>query len=137
MKTLVLYYSYSSHTRQYAEKFAAENNAELLEITDLRRPGKLSAYLKGCPAAIKGKAWEIAPVYPEWPLYEHVVIFSPVWAGNPPPAVNAVLERLPRGKTVSVKMVSAGGSSKCRARIAALLEEKGCTLDELQNIKAG
>jgi len=43
---------------------------------------------------------------------------APVWADNPPPAFNALLEKLPAGKSITVKMVSASGRSNCQARLA-------------------
>jgi hypothetical protein len=64
-----------------------------------------------------------------------LVLLSPVWAGNPPPAVNAALELLPEGKTIDVKMVSASGKSNCKERLESVIKAKGCVLDGFENIR--
>ncbi|MDR1410282.1 MAG: hypothetical protein LBJ12_08530 [Oscillospiraceae bacterium] len=136
MKTLVLYYSYTGHAKELAEALAAQEAADIMEISDWHRPGKLIAYIKGCPAAAKGRSWAIAPIFPDWSAYERVVLFSPVWAGGAPPAVNAMLEQLPGGKSVEVHMVSASGKSKCRSRIESAIKMKGSRPASFEDIRA-
>ena len=136
MTTLVIYYSYTGHTRAAALAYGAEEAADVVEIKDVRRPGKLKAYSRGCFAALRGKGWPIQSLDSDPDSYDKLVLFSPVWAGNPPPAVNAMLAQWPEGKTVSVRMVSASGKSDCRARIEAALTRKNCTLESFENIKA-
>ncbi|MDR0220412.1 MAG: hypothetical protein LBI54_03280 [Lachnospiraceae bacterium] len=135
MKTLILYYSYSGKTKAIAEKLAAEKSADLAEIKDVKRPGTLKAYLSGCPAALKGKAWPIQMLDVDMAGYDQLYLLSPVWAGNPPPAVNAVLEKLPKGKAVAVTMVSASGGSKCRERVEAAIAAKECTLAGWEDVR--
>jgi flavodoxin len=135
MKTLIIFYSYSGKTKAIAEKLAGEKSADLTEIKDVKRPGVLKAYLAGCPAAIKGKAWPIQMLEVDMAGYDQLHLLSPVWAGNPPPAVNAVLEKLPAGKTVSVTMVSASGRSKCRERIEAAISARECTLAGWEDVR--
>ena len=128
MKTIVIYYSYSGHSKAIAEKIATEESADIVEIEDVKKPGKAKAYSAGCLAAMQGKAWPVKPVEVDLAAYDRLVLLSPVWAGNPPPAVNALLEILPEGKKVSVRMVSAGGSSACRKRIETVIQAKAGTL---------
>ena len=136
MKTLVIYYSYSGHTKAIAEKIAIDETADIAEIKDIERPGKLKAYSVGCFAAIKGKAWPIAPLAIDLALYDHLILLSPIWAGNVPPAVNAFLALLPEGKTVSVKLISASGKSGCRTRIEDAIKEKNGTAEAFEDVKA-
>ena len=136
MKTLVIYYSYSGHTKALAEKIATDESADIVEIRDVKRMGKLKAYSVGCFAAIKGKAWPIEPVEADFAAYDRLVLFSPIWAGNTPPAFNAVLALLPEGKTVSVKLVSDSGKSGCQERLEAAIREKGCIPEGFENIRA-
>jgi flavodoxin len=136
MSTLVLFYSYSGRAKALAQGYAKEKAADIAEIKDIRRPGVFKAYTSGCFAAIKGRAWPIQPLEAALEQYSDLVLFAPVWAGNPPPAVNAALEQLPGNKTVSAHMVSGSGRSSCKKRLADLIAAKGSKLDDFINIKA-
>lgn len=136
MKTLVIFYSYTGNAKRLAQELAAKEAADIAEVKDVRHPGKLKAYSLGCLAAMRGKPWPIQQTEADLTVYDRLILFSPVWASNPPPAVHALLERLPKGKTVSVKMISASGSSGCRERLEAAIKAKGCTLEGFEDIKA-
>lgn len=136
MKTLVIYYSYSGHTKTIAEKTAADESADIVEIQDAKYPGKLKAYFAGCLAALRGKAWPIAPLGTDLTPYDHLILLSPIWAGNTPPAFNAFLSILPEGKTVFVKLVSGSGKSSCQKRIEDAVKAKKCTSKGFEDIKA-
>jgi len=135
MKTLVIFYSYTGHTKALAQAYAAKETADITEIQDVRKPGTLKAYTVGCFAAMRGKSWPIEPLKTNLSAYDRLILFSPVWASNPPPAVNALLEKLPGGKAVSVKMVSASGKSGCKDRMAATLKAKDCTLESFEDLQ--
>ena len=136
MKTLVLYYSYTGHTKKIAEELATKESHDIAEIKDIYRPGKFKAYVSGCFAAMRGKAWPIQSLEVSLASYDHIILLSPVWAGNPPPAVHAVLQQIPTGKTISVKMISGGGESKCKQLIKNIIEVKNGTLENFEDIKA-
>jgi len=136
MKTLVLFYSYSGNTKRLANKLAAKETADIAEIIDVRHPGKFKAYTAGCFAAMKGKAWPIRPLSVDLSIYDSIILLAPVWAGHPVPAVYAALELLPEGKSVEVKMVSGSGDCGCEERLRGIIESKGSTLAEFENIKA-
>ena len=136
MKTLILYYSYTGNTRAIAEELAKNESADIVEIKDVKRPGKIKAYTAGILASIRGKAWKIQPLSVNMTDYDRLILLSPVWASNPPPAVNALLELLPADKTVSVKMISQSGKSECKERLESILTNKGCTLESLEDISA-
>ena len=135
MKTLVIFYSYTGKTKKIAEELAAQESAGICEIKDISRPGVIKAYSKGILDTIRGKAWPIQALSADLAAYDRLFLLSPVWADNPPPAVNAALEKLPRGRTVSVKMVSASGKSDCRERLEKVLRAKGCVLEGIEDIK--
>lgn len=138
MNTLVLYYSYSGHTKVIAEELASKESADIQEIRDVRRPGTFKAYTLGCFASMGGKAWAIEPLEADIAKYDRLILLAPIWAGYPAPALNAVLETLPKGKDVALKMVSGSGrsNSACRARVEAVIENKGCAMESFENIKA-
>jgi len=135
LKTLVIFYSYSGHTKAIAADLAYDEGASFVEIKDKRRPGKLKAYVAGCFAAMRGKAWPIQPLDVAMADYDRLIMLAPIWAGNPAPAFNAVLELLPAGKSVAIKMVSASGESACKERLEAAVKSKNCTLESFEDIK--
>jgi len=136
MKTAVIYYSYSGHTKKIAEELAAKESADIAEIKDVKRPGKLKAYVSGCFAAMRGKAWPVKPLDTDLSEYDRLILLAPIWAGNPPPAFNAMLEQLPNGKTVAVKMISGSGKSSCKDRLEDIIKAKDCLLESFEDIKA-
>ena len=136
MKSLVIYYSYSGHTKKIAKELAEKENADITEIKDIHRPGKLKAYSLGCLAAMRGKAWPIMPLDVSLASYERIILLSPVWANNPPPAVHAILQQIPIGKTLSVKMVSGSGKCGCKDLMKNIAETKGGILESFEDIKA-
>jgi flavodoxin len=135
MKTLILYYSYSGKTKVLAEKLATKKNAKIVELKDVKRPGKLKAYTAGIVASIRGKAWKIQALDVDLAKCDKIILLAPVWAGNPPPAVNGLLELMPEGKSVSIKMVSMSGKSDCKERMKQRIKDKNCTLDSFEDIK--
>ena len=135
MKTLVLYYSYSGKTRAIAGEFAAKETADIVEIKAAKRLGKLKAYTLGIIASIRGKSWKIQPLDVYLTKYDRLILLAPVWADNPPPAFNAMLEHLPEGKIVSVKMVSMSGKSGCKERLEVAITAKGSVLESFEDIK--
>ena len=135
MKTVIIYYSYSGNTRGIAQELAAKESAEIVEIKDVKRPGKLKAYSAGIIASIKGKAWPILPLGVDLAGFDKFILLAPVWANNPPPAFNAILELLPEGKDVSFKLVSASGKSNCTERLEAAVKAKGCNFSSFEDVK--
>ena len=136
MKTLVIYYSYTGHTKKFSEELAVKENADLAEIKSVKRPGKLKAYTAGCFAAFGDRSWPIRPIDTDMSAYERLILLIPVWAGNPPPFVNAALAQLPEGKTIAVKMVSASGESICRKKLEEKIRAKNGVLESYEDIKA-
>ena len=135
MKTLIIFYSYSGSTKAIAEELAAAESADIKEIKDLKRLGKLKAYTAGIFASIRGKAWKIQPLNVNMSEYDRLILLAPVWADNPPPAFNAFLELLPEGKTISIKMVSMSGKSNCKERLERAIIAKDCVLESFEDIK--
>ena len=136
MKTLFIYYTLGGHTKAIAEERAGKESADIAEIKGVRRTGKLKAFTAGIVASVRGKAWPIQPLDVDFGQYDRLVLLAPVWASNTPPAVNAFLEQLPAGKSVSVVMVSGSGKSECKERLEALITAKGSAFESFEDIKA-
>lgn len=136
MSKLIVYYSYSGHTKAVAESLAAEEAADILEIKDLKRRGKFRAYTAGIIASARGKSWPIQALEVNPADYDRLVLLAPVWAGNPAPPFNALLEQLPEGKAVDIKLVSGSGESSCKERLEMKIKDKGSALESFEDIKA-
>ena len=136
MKTLVLYYSYSGRTKAIAVELATKESADLAQIKDVKRPGKLKFFTAGIISSARGKAWPIQPLGVDFAKYDRLILLAPVWADNPPPPFNAMLELLPKGKSVIIKMVSMSGKSNCKERLEAAIKAKGSALEGFEDIKA-
>ena len=135
MKTMILYYSYGGTTKKLAQHLALKKSAGLYEVKAQKTPGLLSAYTAGCFAALRGKRSPIEPIRANFADVDRLVVMGPVWAGKPAPAMNALLDQLPAGKQVEVRMVSASGKSKSREHVEAMVKARGCTLADFQDMK--
>ena len=111
MKELVLFYSYSGNTKKVAEKFAQENNCDICEITDKKRPNKFAAYTAGIVKVMKGSGRKIKPLAVKFEDYDVINVFSPVWAGHITPSMISALKLIPQGKKIKLYMVSMSGNS--------------------------
>lgn len=136
MKTAVIFYSWSGHTKALAQEKARLDGAALFEIEDEKRPGALKAYTAGCLAALRMKPALVKPFHIPFEAFDRIVIMAPVWAGHPAPAVNALWSELPAGKDVCFCAVSASGSSSCRDKVKDIVNRKGCMLSGYEDICA-
>ena len=136
MKSLVVYYSYTGHTKAIAQKTAESESAEIAEISGVTRPGIVKALFFGCPAAIYGKSWPIKPLSADLKAFDRIILLSPVWAGNAPPTVNELIKNLPENKTVTVKMISSTGRSSWKKHLEPVLSAKKCVLESYEDIIA-
>lgn len=136
MNTAVVYYSFSGTTARYAIEKFQHLDADLIEVSEAKKPTLPGAFLKGCPMAMR-QAASILRDLPDLSPYDRIVIACPVWAGFPAPAFNAILKLIPSGKSVEIHLVSGSGdTSKAHERIARKIADAGLTLTGYQDIKA-
>lgn len=135
MKTLIIFYSYGGATKKLAEELAARRGADLVEVKDQKRPGKIGTFLR-CPAAMGQKPGKIQPVSANFAAYQRFVVMGPVWASHPAPPVNNIFQMLPKGSEVEIIMVSGGGSS-AKDKVVAFAEGKGLKVAEYVDHKSG
>ena len=137
MKQLIIYYSYTGKTKQWAQQTAKETDAELVEVKELKDRSKFNAYVFGSLSARKQKNPSIQPISVDFSQYEKILIAGPIWAGFPAPAINAIIELLPAEKQVALVFTSGGGSSgSSREKTEALIRRKGCTVGAYQDVRA-
>jgi flavodoxin len=136
MKTLILFYSFSGSTRKLASQKASETGADIEEIIETKKMSVLKAYTSGAYRAMKRKKTEIQPIKSQLNNYEKIIIMSPVWAGNPAPVFNSIIENLPSGKKIELVMVSAGsGTKKSAEGTKNLIAAHGCEVTDYTDIK--
>lgn len=112
MKKLALYYSQDANTKRIAQEKAKELKADLLvEIKEVRPRSKFNVMTSGVLEAMQGKKSEIEPLGIDFNSYGTIIIFMPLWGGNPAPAMNTVIELIPEGKEIELYMTSPKGES--------------------------
>lgn len=107
---LVVYYSRKSATKVAAEKLAEYLNCDITEITAEKKYRGPLGFLAGGRAAMKEKTIKINMPDKSPEDYDLVIICSPVWASNIPPAVRTYLTSIKdKLKKHSFLLTFAGG----------------------------
>jgi hypothetical protein len=137
MNELVLFYSYSGHSRQYASNCAKKPGRDLCEVLTTRKHSKLYCFFIGCPKALAGGTIPVAPITPKNVKYDLVHVYAPIWAGHMAPPMNTALAQLgfPEGTKVALHMVSAGGKS-AKASIEKHMQKLGLVVSFYENIRS-
>jgi len=136
MADVILYYSFGGATEKYARKLAEETGAALVKVTERKRRGMLTAFFLGCPQSVRGAASEIVvPDDFDFGAYDDIVIAGPIWAGHSAPPVNAIVDLLPEGKTVTLVTVSGAGNYEVPKTVERV-QARGCTVREVKAVKA-
>ena len=138
MKTIILYYSLGGHTKAEAEKLAAQRDAEMYAIEEVKRRNILNAVIPGCFHARNRKASEIKALSVDLNAYDRIMIGAPIWGGFPSPAFNSMIELLPEEKEVELFFCSGGGDSSMSSEgTRRMVAARNCTLVEYRDIKTG
>lgn len=135
MASIVLYYTLGGTTRKEAEARAEREGAAICEVTELRKRNLFTAFLPGCPHAMRRKPSKIAPIQAELPCYDRFILCFPVWAGFPAPACNAVLDLLPEGSEIALVLCSSGGETpKTKQDTIEYIKRRGFTLLSYEDV---
>jgi flavodoxin len=89
---LVLYYSLTGKTRLLAERIAEILSCDIEEIVELEERRGLLGFLRSGFDAVKENFTEIKPPKTNFREYDRIIICSPVWAMNLPPAVRTFVK---------------------------------------------
>ncbi len=138
MNTVILYYTFGGASMAEAKKRSMDGSIPVYRIREAKRRSLFTSFFPGCFWAMKRKPSKI--VWPDLDLekYDNIEILCPVWASFPAPAFNAIIERLPEGKNVSLVFVSGGGSPlRDEPGTIALVEKMACRVVSVENIKTG
>jgi len=112
MKKLALYYALDANSKRMAQEKAKELKADLLlEIRETQQRSKFNVMTSGVFEAMRGKKSEIEPLDVDFNDYKIIIMFMPVWGGNPAPAMNTVIDLIPEGREIQLYMTSSKGES--------------------------
>ena len=127
MSVCIVFHSETGNTRAVAERLAPLVGGDLIEVTDLAHYSKISRYISGGRRAMKGESATIEPAPIDVTAYNPVVIGTPVWAGNPTPAINAAIEAFVgiERKPSVVFCTSGGMPGKTLEAVTAMLAGRG------------
>lgn len=127
MAVCIIYHSETGNTRTVAERLSAEVGGDLVAVRDLAGYSKVGMYLRGAPRALRGELARIEPAVIDVSGYDIVALGTPVWAGNPTPAVNAAIGALVgiEGKAAVVFCTSGGMPGKTLEAVTAMLLNRG------------
>ena len=128
MKTLVVYFSRTGHTKELANLIAKFTNADAEPIQEAkkRKMGPI-AYLSSGFAAARRKKSGILESKRAPKDYDLIFIGTPIWAGNMAPAVRAYLsESSISGKKVGLFCSCGGSEGKAFKEMRELLP--GCAI---------
>ncbi|MDD4566866.1 flavodoxin [Methanoculleus chikugoensis] len=140
MSVCIVYHSETGNTRAVAERLAAVVGGDLIEVQDLAHYSKIGRYLKGSPRAMRGTRATIEPAVIDVSAYDTVVVGTPVWAGSPTPAINAL--RGIEGKPAVVFCTFGGSPGKTLETLKAVLagrnvEVRGAVPFTARDVKKG
>ena len=136
MKPLVLCYSLTGNTKKICGSLAKALGADFIEIYEITRRTKLSAYTWGCWKAMQHKSSDIRPVHKDIAAYDCLVIATPVWAGHITPAINDFIREYELiGKTVYGIVVYAADPKKASKELEQEIENAGAVCPNILAVK--
>ncbi len=127
MAVCIVYHSETGNTRAVAGSLTTAIGGDIVEVKDLAGYSKVGMYLRGAPRAMRRERADIEPATIDVSGYEVVVIGTPVWAGNPTPAIDAAVVAFSgiEGRAAVVFCTSGGAPGKALERVAAMLVGRG------------
>jgi len=134
MKTLILFYSYTGNSKRFAENLSKKIGADIEEVKTDKRPGTIAAYVLGSLSAMRQKSVIIKPIQADIRQYDHFILIAPIWAGNPAPAFNSMIDKLSAKKSVELYFISGSGNSN-KDKISSNVENKGFKIFDYHDIK--
>ena len=139
MKKLVMYFSLYGKTKKIAETKYKDMKADLLvEVKETKKRSKFNVMVSGRLEAMQGKKSEIEPLNINFSEYGTIVIFMPLWGGNPAPALNSIIDLIPEGKQIELYITSAKGESvKSADNTSNQFQKRGSLVTKYVDLKIG
>lgn len=135
MKEIILYYTIGGTSRKYAEKLSEEIGADIAEVKEKKDRGMFAACIPGIFQAMAQKSSDILELEISLDDYDKITLVTPIWAGKQAPAMNSVAALIPKGKEVTVVVVSGQGKDYGEA-LAEKVKNFGGIVKEVINVES-
>ena len=122
---LVVYYSRTGSTRKVAEYITKQLDADMEAIIDMKKRSGVGGFVLGGKDSLMRKETEISEIKKDPSKYELVIVGSPIWAGNMPPAIRTYLNKYKANIESVAFFATSGGSSQVK-----IFEEVKSLLDK-------
>ena len=122
---LVVYYSRTGSTRKVAEYITKQLGADMEAIIDMKKRSGVGGFVLGGRDALRRKETEISEIKKDPSKYNLVIVGSPIWAGNMPPAIRTYLNKYRANINSVAFFATSGGSSQVK-----IFEEVKSLLDK-------
>ena len=122
---LVVYYSRTGSTRKVAEYITKQLGADMEMIIDMKKRSGVFGFVIGGMDALMRKETEISEIKKDPSKYDLVIVGSPLWAGNIPPAIRTYLNKYKANIESVAFFATSGGSSQGK-----IFEEARSLLDK-------
>lgn len=93
MRTLVVYFSRTGHTRSLAEQIAAAGSADLEAVQETNGQNGMLRYVRSLLQAVGHREASIGPSVHSPGNYEMVVLGTPIWGWNMSSPMRAYIQR--------------------------------------------
>ena len=107
---LVVYYSKTGVTRKVAEYITKQLDADMEEIIDIKKRSGVGGFVTGGKDSLMRKGTEISEIKKDPSNYDLVIVGSPLWAANMPPAIRTYLNKY-KTNIKSMAFFATSGSS--------------------------
>lgn len=115
MKIGIFYYSKTGKNKELANILSKKSNSEMEEIVDKKNRNGILGFLRSGFDAFTKKLTEINNLKLDPSNFDHIIIGTPVWAGNITPAIRTFLIKYKESiKNYSVISVSAFGEKNLK-----------------------
>ncbi len=121
-KTLLVFYSRKGKTKTVAEETSKLLNCDLEEIIDLKKRTGILGFLGAGRDAFLKKKTSIKEPEKNPGEYNLLIIASPVWAGNLPPAIRTYIERF-QAQLPQLALIGTCGFKGNSSKIAVEIEK--------------
>ena len=111
---LVVYYSRTGSTRKVAEYITKQLGADMEAIIDMKKRSGVGGFVLGGRDALGRKETKISEIKIDPSNYELVIIGSPIWAGNMPPAIRTYLNKYKANINSVAFFATSGGLSQVK-----------------------
>jgi len=129
MTGVVTYYTRTGKTRFVAQQLAKALSCKVFEISDLKKRMGPIGYIREAIYARRKKRTKIEPKTIDTAKYDLICIGTPVWFGNPTPAIMTLLDNLDvKGKDVVIFVTAHSSYKRAIDILTKRVEEKGGTV---------